>query len=210
VGYHFSTPHSVTLQCRNVSGQTSYNELLFGAGLLHNTANCYISSDEIQAFPELHGQTQVKLEPSRLYLPARMPVVTIAEIQKLEEIMPTELQKLDDILSRTSGHQRTFDVDSLLQLQQTSSRRDKELHWHIVIISSICVFTILGIIICYYRSCLHNKCYTNFKRNTVQDPNTPIPDPQQELQNTRRDTTHEPVASECNVIFASYSIQPTN
>ena len=29
--YNFSTPHSVTLQCRNVSGQTSYNELLFGA-----------------------------------------------------------------------------------------------------------------------------------------------------------------------------------
>ena len=48
--YYFSTPHSVTLQCRNVSGQTSYNELLFGAGLLHNTANCYISSDEIQSF----------------------------------------------------------------------------------------------------------------------------------------------------------------
>ena len=55
--YYFSTPHSVTLQCRNVSGQTSYNELLFGAGLLHNTANCYISSDEIQVFPELHGET---------------------------------------------------------------------------------------------------------------------------------------------------------
>jgi len=63
---YFSTPHSVTLQCRNVSGQTSYNELLFGAGLLHNTAGCYISSDEIQVFPELHGETQVKLEPSRL------------------------------------------------------------------------------------------------------------------------------------------------
>jgi len=87
--YYFSTPHSVTLQCRNVSEQTSYNEFLFGAGLLHNTANCYISSDEIQVFPELHGETQVKLEPSRLYLPARMPVVTNAETQKLEEIMPT-------------------------------------------------------------------------------------------------------------------------
>ena len=54
--YYFSTPHSVTLQCRNVSGQTYY-ELLFGAGLLHKTANCYISSDEIQVFPELHGET---------------------------------------------------------------------------------------------------------------------------------------------------------
>jgi len=43
-------------------------------------------------FPELHGGKQVKLEPSRLYLPARMPVVTNAEIQKLEEIMPTEFE----------------------------------------------------------------------------------------------------------------------
>ena len=126
--YYFSTPHSVNLQCRNVGGQTSYNELLFGAGLLHNTANCYISSDEIQVFPELHGETQVKLEPSRLYLPARMPVVTNAEIQKLEGIMPTEIQKLDEIHSRTSGHQRIFDVDSLLHLHQTSSRRVKQLH----------------------------------------------------------------------------------
>jgi len=67
-------------------------------------------------FPELYGETQIKLEPSRLYLPARMPVITNAKIQKLEEIMPTELQKLDDIHSRTSGYQRTFYVDSLLQL----------------------------------------------------------------------------------------------
>jgi len=156
--YYFSTPHSVTLQCRNLSGRTSYNELLFGAGLLHNTANCYISYDEIQVFPELHGETQIKLEPSRLYLPARMPVVTNVEIQKLEEIMPTELQKLDDIHSRTSGYQRTFDVDSLLHLHQTYSRRDKQLHWHLIITASICVVIILGIIICYYRSCLHNIC----------------------------------------------------
>ena len=77
--YYFSALHSVTLQCRNVRGQTTYNELIFGAGLLHNTANCYISSDEIQVFPKLHGETK-KLEPSRLYLPARMPVVTNAEI----------------------------------------------------------------------------------------------------------------------------------
>jgi hypothetical protein len=78
--YYFSKPHSVILQCRNVSGQTSYNELLFRAGIIHNTDNCYISSDKIQVFPELHGETQVKLEPSRLYLPARMPVVTNEEI----------------------------------------------------------------------------------------------------------------------------------
>jgi len=90
--------------------------------------------------------------------------------------MPTELQKLDDIHSRTSGHQRTFDVDSLLHLQ-TSSRRDKHLHWHPIITASICVVTILGVIICYYRSCLHHKCYTIFKRNTVQDPNTSKSDP---------------------------------
>jgi len=123
--------------------------------------------------------------------------------------MRTELQKLDDIHSRTSGLQRTFDVDSILHLHQTSSRRDKQLHWHLIITAFICVVTILGIIICYYRSCLHNKCYTIFKRNTVQDPNTPNPDTQQELQNTTRDTTHEPVASESNVIFASYSIKLT-
>jgi len=161
-------------------------------------------------FPELHGETQVKLEPSWLYLPARMPLVTNAEIQKLEEIMPIELQKLDDIHSRISGHQRTFDVDSFLHLHQTSSRRDKQLPWHIIITASMCVVTILGIIICYYRSSLHNKCYTIFKRNTVQDPNTSNPNPQQQLQNTTRDTTHEPVASKRNVIFTSYSIQRTN
>jgi len=153
---------------------------------------------------------QAKLEPSRLYLPTRMYVVTNAEIQKLEEIMPTELKKLDDIHSRTSGLQQTFNVDSLLHLHQTSSRRDKQLNWHLIITASICVVTILGIIICYYPSCLHNKCYTIFKRNTVQDPNTSNPDPQQELQNTTRDITHEPVASERNVIFTSYLIQLTN
>jgi hypothetical protein len=69
-------------------------------------------------FPELHGKTQVKLELSKFYLPPTMPVVTNAEIQKLEQIMPTELQKLDDIHSKTSGLQRTFNVDSILQLHR--------------------------------------------------------------------------------------------
>jgi len=124
--------------------------------------------------------------------------------------MPTELKKLDDIHSRTSGHQRTFDVDSLLHLHQTSSRRDKQLHWHLITTASICVVTILGIIFCYYRSCLHHKRYTIFKRNTAQDPNTSKPDPQKKVQNTTRDTTHESVASERNVIFTSYAMQPTN
>jgi len=70
----------------------------------------------------------------------------------------------------------------------------------------MCVVTILGIIICYYLFCLHNKCYNLFKRNTVHDPNTSKPDPQQELQNTTLDTVQEPVAAERNVIFTSNSI----
>jgi hypothetical protein len=161
--YYFSVPHPVTLQCRNVSGQTSYNKILSGAGLLHNTANCYISSNEIQVFPELHSEIQVKLEPSKFYLPPRMPIVTDAEIQKLEQIMPTELQKLDDIHSKNSGLQWTFDVDSILQLHHVSSRQDHQLHYYLIITASICVITMSGIIICYYHSCLHHKCY-DFQR----------------------------------------------
>jgi len=115
-----------------------------------------------------------------------MPVVTNTEIQKLEEIMPTEFQTLDDIHSRTTGIQQTCDVDSLLHLHQTSSRRDKQLHWHLIITASICVI-ILGIIIFYYHSFRHSKCYAIFKQNTtVQNPTTSNPDPQQELQNTTR------------------------
>jgi len=56
----------------------------------------------------------------------------------------------------------------------------------------------------------HCQCYTIFKRNTVQDPNTSNSDPQQELQNTTQNTKHEPAASERNVIFAPYSMQHTN
>jgi hypothetical protein len=57
-----------------------------------------ISNSSIRLSTNVGGD--VKLETSRLYLPARMPVVTIAEIMELEEIMPTKLQKLDDIHSR--------------------------------------------------------------------------------------------------------------
>jgi len=114
--------------------------------------------------------------------------------------MPTDFQKLEDIRSRNSGLQQTFDVDSFLHLHQSFSRREKQLHWHVIITASICVVTILGIIICYYRSCLHNKCYTIFKRNTVQDPNTSNPDPQQELQNASQKL--EPVTSDNKVVFA--------
>jgi len=91
--------------------------------------------------------------------------------------MPTELQKLDAIHSRTSGLQRNLDVDSILHLHQTSSRRGKQLHWHQVITTSICVVTILSTIISHFRSCPRSKSFVICKltRINIQIHRTPFP-----------------------------------
>jgi len=47
-----------------------------------------------------------------------------------------------------------------------------------------------------YHSCLYNKSNTIFKRNTVQNPNTSNPDPQQELQNSTRTRS---IGTQCNL-----------
>jgi hypothetical protein len=126
-------------------------------------------------FPKLHGETQVKLEPSRLYLPARMQVVTNADIQKLEEIMrtasKTRWHPLQNV--RTSANLRCWfsptSTSNIFTPKQTTTLASNYNCIH------LCRHHFRNNH-CYYRSCLHNKCYTIFKRNTVQDPNTLKPD----------------------------------
>jgi hypothetical protein len=60
--FHFPTPHRVTLHCRNDTSQVSRTLLLSEAGIIHDTAECYVTSDGFQTLPELHGASRAKLD----------------------------------------------------------------------------------------------------------------------------------------------------
>jgi hypothetical protein len=110
MGLFLPKTRSVTIQCFNVNDRTTYRQLRFGAGILHYTANCYITSDEIQIFPELYGETQTALETSKLYLPAKTPVITVNKIQKHDEILPSELK------NSTTQARKLLEFNELLML----------------------------------------------------------------------------------------------
>ena len=81
---------------------------LNGPGLLHNSSKCYVTSNEFQLLPELHGTTQSELDSPRMYLPDNIPIATEHEIQHLQELTPKAVQQLEEIRSKVTAPQHTF------------------------------------------------------------------------------------------------------
>jgi hypothetical protein len=84
----FPTRRPVTFCCFNENGQTSHTEFLSGTGQLRNTTGCYITSDDVQTFSELHGTSQTSIEPTKLYLSEKILIMADYEVQQLQEIPP--------------------------------------------------------------------------------------------------------------------------
>jgi hypothetical protein len=113
------------LHCRNDSSQIPRTLSLYNAGILHHATECYVTSDGLETLPELHGATQTELDAPKFYLPENITVATDYEIQQLQSITPTDVQQLNDIHTRMSTLQQTFDMDSLLHVHHTSLIQEK-------------------------------------------------------------------------------------
>lgn len=135
--YHFPTQRQVTLLCPEYKDQTPRTELPSGVGLLHNTSMCHDSTNDVQIFPELCGANQTELNAPKLYLPDKVPIIADHEIEQLEEIPPTQVQKLD-INSRVATLRQTLDIDSRFHIHHASQIQRNKLHWN-----------------CYYRLYLY-------------------------------------------------------
>jgi len=119
---------------------------LYRAGILHNTSECHITSDEITIFPDLHGTLLAELDTPKFYLPDNISIVTNDEIQQLKDISSAYIQKLHDVHTKVTTLQQTFDVDSLLHIHRTTMLHKQETGWFIIIATSICATLILGTI----------------------------------------------------------------
>ena len=113
----------------------------------------HITSDGIAIFPELHGTSLALLDSPKFYLPDNISIVTSNAFQQMEELSPTDIQRLRDLHIKVATLQQTFDVDSLLHIQRTTMPHKLNTHSFIIITTSICATLILGTIsfLFYFR-----------------------------------------------------------
>jgi len=83
--FHFLTRHQISLRCPDTRDQIHRTITLYGTGILHNTSECHITSDEITIFPDLHGTSLAELDLPKFYLPDNISIVTNDEIQQLKD-----------------------------------------------------------------------------------------------------------------------------
>ena len=115
---------------------------LYGSGLIHTATGCRISSDEVQAFPDLLGMTQAKFDAPKVYLPENVSVITDYEIKQLQDVPQSQLQELDNIRSRVMAHRKALHDDSLLHIKRTSSLQETRTNWILPLLTSLYAVTL--------------------------------------------------------------------
>ena len=178
---------------------------LNGPGLLHNSSKCYVTSNEFQLLPELHGTTQSELDFPRIYLPDNIPVATEHEIQQLQGLTPKAVQQLGEISSKVTAPQHTFELDSLLHIHRTSLLQDRRTNWFITISTSLCALLFLSIICYLSYSRLRNRYCITLKPKTNPSTSENLSEPQETHELRREGQT-----SDQKILFASYPLQRTD
>jgi hypothetical protein len=187
------------LNCHGENGRKTLTELLHEGGLLHSAAKCHIANDEIRTFPELHGVTQAEHAAPKFYPSDKNSILSNHETQQLEEMITSDTRALDEIRSQVTAPRQTLDVDSLLLAHHGSSLREKQTHYHLIILTVICTVTIIGILCLFLRSFLRKVHYAISKpaaATQISPPSTPAP---------RHDTLEARDEPRKNIVFTSYA-----
>ena len=158
------------------------------------------TSDAFQIFPELHGTTQMKMNATTLQPLDNITVIADFELQQLVDIPPLEIQKLSDIHDKFTTSLQTYDVESLLHTRQTTLLQEERTNYLVTITTSLCAFTIVGILcfILYPHSRYGRYCVCKTDEAISSSKNHPEPG------STRAETEGQ------NVLFASYPLQQTS
>ena len=160
-----------------------------------NASTCSITTEELRAFPELHGSTQTTLDTPYFYIPDKVSTVVEHEIPLLEQIAPREIQQIDEVRSRVITPSQTFDVDSLFHLRQVSLHQEQRTFWHLIVTTTVCALAILGILcfsftfpctLLYTLLSLHKRHYRT-QYCYFKNPSPEIPEPSQRTHLPRSD-----------------------
>jgi len=171
---YFPIRRQVTIRCPNGNDWRIYNGILSEAGVIHKAAACSIVSNEIRTLPELHGSAYTKLDTPSLYLPEVSPILEDHKLTQLQEAFPTEARELGNLRIRLQTPQRSYDLDTLLQLRQTPPLRKRQPHWHRIIITASCTLTVILILYCSLRARFHHSLLCNVTSDDPSDTN-PVP-----------------------------------
>ena len=159
----------------------------------------------ITIFPDLHGTSLEELDLSKFYLPRNISIVTNDEIQQLEDMSPTDIQRLHDVLTKVTTRQQIFDVDSLLHIHRTTMLYKQNTPWFIIITTSTCATLILGTICFLFYFRFHYILRVISKPNNTTCTSSP---PALAIFPENVEPNNE--NQEQRVLFVSYAVQPTH
>jgi len=180
---------------------------LNGPGFLHNSSNCYITSNEIQLLPELHGSMQTELDFSKFYLPD-VSIATDHEIQQLNAVTPREIQTLDNIRSKIATAPKTYELDSHLHVHQTTMFQERRTNWFIITSTTLCTNLFLSILFYFDYSRLRNTYCLPTQPNAKSSTFRNSSDTREALE--LREIRSEEQTQDQRILFASYLLQRTD
>jgi len=186
----------------------TYTKTLSGNGVITNATRCSFSTTQMHTLPELHKTSETTLNTLHLYTPEKISIVTDHETQILEKISPELIQQLNDVKSRVMASPRNLDIDSTVHVHHASLQQERQSYWHLIIITTVCTITIIGILCFSLRSCLYHKILPCFSTHKPPNPHTElqvIPSPSSTPHPETNEATN--IDPQKNVIFTTYSLQ---
>jgi hypothetical protein len=200
------------LRCYINTTWMTYTETLSGNGIITNATSCSVSTTQMHTLPELHKTSETTLNTLHLHVPEKISIVTDHESQIIEKVSPELMQQLGDVKSRVMASPRNLDIDNIVHAHHVLLRQERQSYWQLIIITTVCTVTIVGILCFSLRSCLYIKilpCFPTFR------PSHKHPNPHTELPVIPSSSTPLPERNEAtnidpqkDVIFTRYSLQP--
>jgi len=90
--------------------------------------------------------------------------------QILEKISPELIQQLNDVKPRVTASPRNLAVDSIVHVHHASLQQQRQSYWHLIIITTVCTITIIGILCFSLRSRIYRQILPCF--STHKPPNS--------------------------------------
>ena len=121
--------------------------------------------------------------------------------------MPATVEQLNEIKTKLTETQLTYDLDSLLHTHRTSLHQRQRTQWYFtlaLIFSAVSILIILSFMFRFYIMKLILQCYPAKKNKPQAIELTPLPHPPQPAQRTHETRTDD---LQGNVTFTSYTLQ---
>ena len=203
--YHLPEQQHVVLRCWKDEAWTSSTHILYGNGVIYNTPQCLLTTDKFQTLPDIIGNTQATIDPTKLYAPDQVAVVANHELQALKEAIPSEIAQLDDVRSRVATPRRIIDMDSLLSTSKITTRREERSCWHLITLTVLCVITVLAFIVYSLKSYTHKMIARCMTQQNTSNPNTTKSNPVHETSCTNsNENAPDAKSDERHVVFSFY------